>query len=269
MNFEDLFNLEQAKKTNILVSGSNASGKTLLTCGIASMLHKLGYQVLVFDVSGAWKKKSDLPYFSRVILNRDYIYGNYREQSGIIDMSLLKMRQAKQVVERETERIWLERANRTLFNDPIWLIFEEAEMYLKNIRGRTSENVYRIVHMGRNLGIRAILVTTDLSLIDASVIRLCDIRFHGSLGIEENAKRKFRAYYGKDWCNIATEKLPVGNFIRLQNKALDVVQVEEFKRKNCPKIFFNFLEEQEQQEEQLKPEPQIKPSLFARLRNIF
>ena len=52
MNFENLFNLEEVKKSNILVSGSNVSGKTLLACGISSMFHELGFQVLVFDVSG-------------------------------------------------------------------------------------------------------------------------------------------------------------------------------------------------------------------------
>ena len=70
-------------------------------------------------------------------------------------MSLLKMSQAKKVVEIETERIWLERANRT-FHFAIWLVFEEAKAYLNNIRGKNSEDVYRIVHMGRNLAIGTI-----------------------------------------------------------------------------------------------------------------
>jgi len=38
-----------------IVSGSNRNGKTPLTCGIVSMLHKLGYTVIAVDVSGAWK----------------------------------------------------------------------------------------------------------------------------------------------------------------------------------------------------------------------
>jgi len=53
--FETLFDLVEAKKTNILISGANASGKIRLGCAIASMLHKLGYTVIAIDVSGAWK----------------------------------------------------------------------------------------------------------------------------------------------------------------------------------------------------------------------
>jgi len=46
------------------------------------------------------------------------------------------------------------------------------------------------------------------------------VRFHGSLGIEENSKRKFRVYYGKDWTRIAFEGLQVGDFIRLDENIL-------------------------------------------------
>ena len=121
---------------------------------------------------------------------------------------------------------------------------KEVEEYLKSIRGTASENVFRIIHQGRNQAARAILITTDLALLDRSVIRLCRVRFHGSLGIEENAKRKFRAYYGKDWCRIATESLEVGDFIRLRKKHLDIVTVPEFKRKHSPRQLFRFKTEE-------------------------
>ena len=64
--FENLFDLKEAKNTNILISGANHSGKTRLACGIASMLYKLGYQVQVIDISGIWKSISDLPYYTKV-----------------------------------------------------------------------------------------------------------------------------------------------------------------------------------------------------------
>jgi hypothetical protein len=259
MNFENLFDLDEAIKTNILISGSNHTGKTSLACGISSMLHKLGFRVRVFDTSGAWRKQSDLPQFSKAYrFDKQTLYGEL-EGSGIYDLSLLRSSEAKRVVERETERIWNERAIRTV-NEPMWCVFEEAEAYLRNIRGNISENIYRLVHQGRNQAIRCILITTDLALLDASVIRLCQIRFHGSLGIEENAKRKFRAYYGKDWCRIATEGLELGDFIRLHKKHLEVIYVWEFKRKHAPKQAFNLIEEKQEP----KPQPQ-KQGFFSRL----
>jgi hypothetical protein len=76
-----------------------------------------------------------------------------------------------------------------------------------------------------------ILVTTDLALLDASIIRLCQIRFHGLLGIEENAKRKFRAYYGKDLTEQTTQ-LEVGQFLRLHKKQREFIKVREFQAKH-------------------------------------
>lgn len=237
MNFEEAFTLEEATKTNILISGSNASGKTLLACGLSSILHRLG-QVIVFDNSGVGKKVSDLPFVSKIYRhNGRLLYGQFSTESGIYDTSLLRRSEAQKIVELETAKIWEERAVRP-FNNPMWLVFEESEAYLRNIRGSASENVFRIIHQGRNQQVRAILITTDLALLDASVIRLCQVRFHGSLGIEENAKRKFRAYYGKDYTRIATEGLEVGDFIRLRKKHLDLVSVPEFKRKKAPRLFF-------------------------------
>lgn len=167
----------------------------------------------------------------------------FDSESGIYDFSLVTLSQCRKVVEEETKRIWEQRAVRP-FNNPMWLVFEESEAYLRNIRGQASENVFRIIHQGRNLGVGAILITTDLALLDASVIRLCEVRFHGSLGIEENAKRKFRAYYGKDWTRIAFEGLGVGDFIRLRNKKLDVIHVPEFKTTHAPRQLSRFKREE-------------------------
>ena len=233
VDFEDLFDLAESKNTNTLISGTNYTGKTRLACAIGSMLHKLGFTVVVFDVSGIWKHISDLPYLSRPFRKRNNISYNRVDKANVIyDLSLLKTGETKRIIEIETEHLWNNRIDSET-NTPLWLIFEEAEIYLRNIRGNTSENVYRIVHAGRNLAIRTILITTDLALLDASVIRLCGIRFHGRLGIEENAKRKFRSYYGSDITHLA-EKLETGDFIRLHKGKLDTINVPLFETKNRP-----------------------------------
>ena len=238
--FENLFSLDLAKKTNILVSGSNASGKTNLAVGIASVLNGLGYRVVVFDSSGTWKKTSNLPHVmvysftsivnqGRKVLNLNSLRYIPLSGSGIYDLSLLKLSDTRRLVEDETNKLWLERAqNHDREFKPMWLIFEESEIYLKNIRGSLSENVYRVLHVGRNLGIRAILVTTDLALLDASVIRLCQLRFHGTLGIEENGKHKFAAYYGKEMVEKAT-RLKTGQFLSFSGLTLVQVEVPLFK----------------------------------------
>ena len=231
--FESLFDLETAKQTNLLISGANHSGKTLLACGIASVLNKLGYKVIVLDVSGKWKEVSDLPYYSIVQKKRNELVYAELPSSGIYDLSLLKLSHAKTIVEMVANRLWNDAISEV---DPeyTWLFYEEAEGTLRNIRGNASEAVFRLIHIGRNVNIRGVLITTDLALLDASVIRLCGIRFHGFLNVEENSKRKFRHYYGKEWTEVANDSLKVGDFIRLHDRTIDVIHVPEFKSSHIP-----------------------------------
>jgi len=254
MKFENLFELEQAKDTNILISGANASGKTRLACGIASTLHKLGFQVIVIDVSGIWKTVSDLPYFAKAYRIGKEIVMPKLETNGIYDLSNLKLSESRKVVEAISSRIWNSNPRK-----PTWLFLEESEAYLKNIRGLASEEIYRLCHIGRNKGVRTVLVTTDLALLDASIIRLCGIRFHGFLNIEENSKRKFRNYYGKDYARIAFEGLESGDFIRLHKRRLDIISVPLFEAKHKAKLYVSF-----KQTEQ--PQQHKQPSLLQQLK---
>lgn len=163
------------------------------------------------------------------------------------------MSESTGVVERICSDIWNTRINRTDPNN-LWLMCEEAETYLRNIRGDKAEEFYRLVHIGRNINVRCILITTDLALLDASIIRLCQIRFHGLLGIEENAKRKFRAYYGKDITEQATQ-LETGQFLRLHKKRLEFIKVREFTAKRRPQLYLHF----DQPEKQSEPQKQAEP----------
>lgn len=247
MKFENLFELEQAKDTNILVSGANASGKTRLACGIASILHRLGFKVIVIDVSGAWKTVSDLPFYAKAYRFKEEIAIPQLETSGIYDLSDLKLSESRKIVEQISSEIWNSNPRK-----PTWLFLEEAETYLKNIRGLASEEIYRLVHVGRNRHIRTVLLTTDLALIDTSTIRLSGIRFHGFLNIEENSKRKFKAYYGKDYTRIAIEGLDAGDFIRLHKRKLDVISVDLFESKRKAKLYVSFEQTEQPQQTQYK-----------------
>ena len=161
--------------------------------------------------------------------------------------------------------MWFDRVNKP-FNNNLWVFYEEAEGLLKLIRGDASESIFRLVHVARNkpVQIRCCLITVDLALLDASVIRQCGIRFHGFLNVEENSKRKFRSYYGKDYARIAFEGLEAGDFIRLHKRKVDIISVPLFKRKNVPKQTFDFKKE----EEKPVPVPQ-KIGFWKTLKSIF
>lgn len=141
----------------------------------------------------------------------------------------------KLFVDKVLRDLWDSRVNNPS-NQWALVVFEEAQLFMRNIRGSVSQNLLRIASAGRDLKVRILAITVDLALIDPSIIRLCSQRYHGRLGIEDNGKRKFRGYYGGDWCRIAQE-LDLGFFIYLFKNKLKVVHVPLFEPKRLPEPY--------------------------------
>lgn len=239
------FDMREAQKGNLLISGANHSGKTRLACGLVSTLSKFGWQVKVFDTTSVWKEVSDLDQYVTIKEKSGYVdFPETLDRNTIYDISSLVPSDAKHVVDSVTRSLWNRRLDFPYLQSQwLMLVFEEAELYARNIRGKVAQNLYRIAHVGRNIKVRCLFVTTDLALIDPSIIRLCSQRFHGFLNIEENSKRKFRSYYGKDYTKIATEGLETGDFINLHKRKLRVITAPLFRSYRRPTEY--------------KPQPQI------------
>jgi len=223
------FDLQQAERTNTLISGGNYTGKSRLACGIASLVSHFKWHVICFDNSGIWRHISDLP----CVFTVEKSIPLMSDTSLIYDLSFLKPSTQRKLIEKFLEDFWnYTRRLRRKERMQTLLIFEEFELIGRN--ARYADNLHRILHVGRNLKIRSLAITTDLALIDPSFIRLCQQRYHGKLGIEENSKRKFRNYYGNDYTRIACEGLEVGDFIYLNRGKLRVVSVPLFEAKRLP-----------------------------------
>jgi len=224
------FDIEEAKKSNTLISGTNNTGKSRLACGICSVLKRFDWRLIVFDNSGVWREISDLPFVHTIEGNKFPL----EDLDIIYDLSFLTPRNQRLAVDKFFEEYWnlLRRIPKKRRRQTL-VVLEEFELYGRN--ARFSDNLHRAMHVGRNLKLRVLGITTDLALIDPSFIRLCQQRYHGRLGIEENSKRKFRNYYGKDYTRIACEGLGVGDFIYLLNNKLKVVNVPLFEAKTLPK----------------------------------
>jgi len=229
-----LFDWEHlVKKSNILVSGTNATGKSRLAMALASTMINLGWKLIVFDNSGVWKTVSDVPNYVKIT---DVSYGYeipiLEHESLIYDITELLPSQQIDVVDFIMLNLWKTRYNENY----TWCmaIFEEFELFGRNLRSLPSQNLARVFHAGRNKEIRSLCITTDLSLIDPSFIRLCQQRYHARLGIESNCKRRFRQYYGKDWLETATS-LELGEFIYLHESKLRHIRVPCFHSNRKPK----------------------------------
>jgi len=222
---ETPLDLNECKKSNILISGTNQQGKTLCAMSISDILMRNQWQIVVFDSVGIWKTKSSIP--NCVVVENKNQSVNF-SKSLICDLSLLKLKNQKSFIEKFLEELWL---LRVISKTDKWLlvVFEEFQMMAKNLRGELSQNILRIMSVGANWKVRCLSITPDLSLIDPCFIRLCQQRYHFRLGNEPNAKKRFRAYYGLDWCRIAKE-LDVGFCVYVNKDKLEVWKIPLFKK---------------------------------------
>ena len=133
------------------------------------------------------------------------------------------------------------------------LIFEEFQLYAKNVRGNVSQNILRMMSVEANHKIRCLGITPDLSLIDCAFIRLAQQRYHFKLGNEPNAKRRFNQYYSKDWTRVARE-LDIGFCVYANKEKLKVVKIPRFNSDITPKPY-------------CEPEPTKKPTIWQKIKN--
>jgi len=260
--FDIPLDIEEAQKSNILISGTNHTGKSRLACNITSILQNFNWRIIVFDNSGIWKEISDLPTFYRIREPRNYDseqdwYYPFPTQSMIFDISLLIPDLQKSFVNDVLERIWNTQVR--MPTKQTLIVLEEFQLYGRNLRSSISQNLARCMSAGRNWKIRVLAVTVDLALVDPSFIRLCQQCYHGRLGIEANSKRRFRDYYGIDWYRIATEGLDVGYFIYLLRDKLKVIHMPLFEPKRLPEPY--------QVKPRFYPIPKSK-TLFQRIKEI-
>ena len=217
----------ECKRSNILISGTNQVGKSLAAMGISHLLRSKGWQILVFDNCGHWREKSSISKSYVVKKKKDRIVMHVGE-SMIFDVSLLLPRDQKRFLEQMLEQVW---KFRVLQKPKQWclIVLEEAHLYMRNIRGLASQSLMRMCSVGANWRIRTLAISPSLTGLDTEFIRLCGQRFHFRLGIELNAERRFRAYYGLDWTRIA-KTLDVGYCIYLDRAKLEVWKIPMFQR---------------------------------------
>ena len=226
------YDFEEQKKTNTLISGTNSTGKSRLAMLLASRLRQKGFNVIAFDNSGAWKKISDLPNYKLVPSENKIKISLSRNM--LLDMSLLRPSNQRKLVDEILEIFWLNAVNS---DSKTWqiAILEEFQLYGRWLRGRLSENIYRIMSAGRNQKIRVIAITPSMALIDPLFIRLCGQRFHFKLSIEENSLRKFRRFYGNDNTRIV-QSLDCGYALHYLKGKIKVVKIPLFEREKLKVI---------------------------------
>ena len=228
--------LDELKKSNILVTGTNQMGKSLLAMAAAEEAMRENWQILVFDNVGHWKNKSSIPTYFQVSEN-SLRYVLPKEESIIYDISRLLPQDQKQFVENVLADLWQNKLDGKMHKFTL-IIFEESHLYMRNTRSLVSQNIMRIFSVGSNHKIRTLAISPSLTGLDAEFIRLCQQRYHFKLGLELNAKRRFKGYYSSDWCKVAIE-LDVGYCIYYLNGKLQVYGLPLFESSVVPRPYIS------------------------------
>lgn len=231
--FDIPFDLKEMQKSNCLITATNSQGKSRLACGIAHNLMRFNWHVLAFDTCGNYKDISDIPHRIKVYPKSESLPKLPIDTSVVFDLSLMRPSEQMWFVNYALESLW---DYKVISQCTQWhcILLEEMQLYSRSVRGFCQQNLLRIMSAGRNQKIRVLGISVDLALIDPAFIRLCQQRYHGRLGIEENAKRKFKSYYGKDFTRIACEGLNCGDFIYVNGSKIQIISVPLFEAKTTP-----------------------------------
>ncbi|MBN2260660.1 MAG: hypothetical protein JW702_08945 [Clostridiales bacterium] len=232
--FVKSLDVTELKKSNVLVTGTNQQGKSLLAMAISETLHYQGilqnWRIIVFDTVGHWKKKSSVPYFVEVKKLQKI---KIPEHSIIFDISYLLPSEQRQFIEFTLLDLWNSSLDKPVKNYTL-LVFEECQLIARRLRSKVSEQFMRIASVGANIGIRCLAITPSLTGIDPEYTRLSNQRYHFKLGNESNIKKKFRSFYGLDWTRVAL-KLDEGFFIYYLNGKLAVKHINLYESETKPK----------------------------------
>lgn len=228
------FDLDEAMRTGVFISGTSGYGKTNLAFHLARIMMRKGTKVLVFDPSQAWYKSS-VPSIYRITDYKDFVKKGYPEADNIVyDLSILYVEQQKDVIKNIVKKEFMKAVNAKRRPNKVF-VFEECQLLIPQGRLRSSEaqEILRLITVGRNFNLRFILLTQRPATVDKTCVSLCGQKYLGRVD-ELNDIR-----YLRNWIGNHVKKLPsldVGQFIYDKGSETEIIKVPLFRSARKPRV---------------------------------
>ncbi len=227
------FDLEEAMRTGVFISGTSGYGKTNLAFHIADMMMKNHIGVVVFDPSQAWYNSS-IPHVFQIKDYKDFMKRGYAEASDIVyDLSLLYVEQQKSVITTIIQKEFTKAVNSPTRPKKIY-VFEECQLLIPQSRLRSIEaqEILRLITVGRNYNLRFILLTQRPATVDKTCVSLCGQKYLGRVDELNDIK------YLRNWVGDYVKELPslaIGQFVYDKGNEVEVIEVPIFRSLRRPR----------------------------------
>jgi hypothetical protein len=207
------FNLKEAMQTGLFISGTSGSGKTRLAFSLAEELMNEGVIVYAIDPSQQWGRNSPITRTQKITEWKGEIEFPVN-RSTVFDVSMITWEERMQFTDLICKALLNDRKRNPHKRQPIFVFFEEGQLYFYQGSMRTpknSPNAVELVTNGRNFNMRYGVITQFASMIDKILVKMTKQRYLGWSN-ETNDIKYLRSIIGKKWVD-ELPQLSVGEFI--------------------------------------------------------
>jgi len=222
------FNVQEAMKSGVVISGITGTGKTDLGMYLVDQLMKEGILAIVFDSSQDWQNRSSIAQYETLTIPS---ISAIPQSSIIFDISTLSVEQRQRLIERFSETLYRHQAM-TPSKKQYFLVFEEGSSYFREgfMRGKRFSNTSMLMSEGRNYGVRFMVITQFFASIDKMSMRYMRQRYFGSTNEPNDVDyiAKFFSRERKQEIGKTLRGLDVGSFLYMHGSETKRIHIEPY-----------------------------------------
>ncbi|OQX52134.1 MAG: hypothetical protein B5M53_09320 [Candidatus Cloacimonas sp. 4484_209] len=155
------------KISTIGLIGQKGSGKTHALKVFSEEIKKKEFDQIIIDPIGVIR--GEIPKITVKSLNPDYLFKIISEKAIIVDLSYLTQKEKVEFVDLLCSEL------QTIQEKRLYLLIDEIQEFLPQKRGRYSQELERLIRIGRNFNIGFIFTSQRVQSVDKNVIELVDL----------------------------------------------------------------------------------------------